>query len=164
MIRALSWVAGLTLIFAGVVASFAPADLLLGAGLSALLLAAARRFIWTTPGAPGRELGSRVVAFWPFAWAVAREVVVGTWEVALVVLHVRPLRAPGIVAVPIGERTPSGVAVAALTTTLSPGAVLIDVDEERGVMLLHVLDASDPDRVRADQQRFYERHQRRVFP
>jgi len=66
--------------------------------------------------------------------------------------------------VPIGERTTSGVAVSALTTTMSPGEVLVDIDWERGVMLIHVLDARDPDAVRARHLRFYERYQRRVFP
>ena len=79
-------------------------------------------------------------------------------------LHVRPLNHPGIVAVPIAERSPLGVAVSGLATTLSPGAFLVDVDWEQRVMLIHVLDASDPDEVRADHQRFYRRWQRHVFP
>jgi len=84
--------------------------------------------------------------------------------VALVVLGRRPLDCPGIVAIPIEERTPIGVAVAALAFTLSPGDVLIDVDEEEQVMLIHVLDASDPEAVRARHRNFYERWQRRAFP
>ena len=31
-------------------------------------------------------------------------------------------------------------------------------------MLFHVIDASDPDAVRAQLDRFYQRYQRRVFP
>jgi multisubunit Na+/H+ antiporter MnhE subunit len=42
--------------------------------------------------------------------------------------------------------------------------VFIDLDEAAGVMLLHVIDASDPEQVRAAHLRFYERYQRRVFP
>jgi multisubunit Na+/H+ antiporter MnhE subunit len=49
-------------------------------------------------------------------------------------------------------------------TTLSPGSVLVDIDWQRRDMLLHVIDASDPDAVRADLERFYDRYQRRVFP
>ncbi|CCF84740.1 Na+/H+ antiporter subunit E [Nitrolancea hollandica] len=48
--------------------------------------------------------------------------------------------------------------------TLAPGSVLVDVDWERGVMLFHLLDASDPDATRATVARFYERYQRAVFP
>jgi multisubunit Na+/H+ antiporter MnhE subunit len=68
------------------------------------------------------------------------------------------------VRIPIGLRSERGVAVSALTTTLSPGTVLIDVDAERRELLVHVIDATDPDEVRARAQRFYDRYQRNVFP
>jgi len=38
------------------------------------------------------------------------------------------------------------------------------VDERRRTMLFHVIDASDPDGVRASIDRLYQRYQRRVFP
>lgn len=153
----------LTLVYALVVGSFAPADLALGAAVSGVLLLALRKFVLPggarPPGIPGRLLG-----FFPFAAAVVRDVVVGTWEVALVVVHLRPVRRAGIVAIPIGERTQTGVAVAALVATLSPGEVLVDVDRGRGVMLMHVIDATDPGKIRRRHEEFYRRYQRRVFP
>jgi len=79
-----------------------------------------------------------------------------------VTLGARSQARPGIVAVPVGERTPRGVAVSALCATLSPGEVLVDVDEER--VLYHVINASDPDAIRERHERFYRRYQRRVFP
>lgn len=109
------------------------------------------------------SLGSRVLAFGPFLFATLRDVIVGTWEVALVVLGRRPA-VPGYIEIPIGSRTPTGVAVTALLVTLAPGSVLVDVDWERKMMLFHLLDASDPDATRATVARFYERYQRAVFP
>lgn len=152
----------LTLVYAMVLASFHPLDLLFGAALSGALLYVFRAFVFG--GAPDPLPGGlgRCAAFLPFAWAIARDVVKGTWEVALVVLHFRPLVSPGIVKVPIGERTPTGVAVSALVTTLSPGAFLIEANEE--FMLIHFLDAADPDAVREKQEDFYQRYQRKVFP
>ena len=70
----------------------------------------------------------------------------------------------GIVALPIGGRTETGVAVSALVATLSPGEVLVDVDRARGVMLVHVMDAADPEEVRRRHEEFYRRYQQRVFP
>jgi multisubunit Na+/H+ antiporter MnhE subunit len=32
------------------------------------------------------------------------------------------------------------------------------------MMLVHVIDASDPDQIRADMQALYDRYQRKVFP
>ena len=42
--------------------------------------------------------------------------------------------------------------------------LLVGVDEEKRVMLIHAIDAADPDAVRESQQEFYRRYQRRVFP
>jgi multisubunit Na+/H+ antiporter MnhE subunit len=162
----------LTLVYALVLGSFHPWDLALGAVASgALLLAAPGRVARGDASSSGgarsgrvRGLPARAAAFPALVAAVAWDVAVGTWEVALVTLGLRPQAKPGIVAVPVGERTPTGVAVSTLCATLSPGEVLVEVDEERNAILLHVIDASDPDAVRARLGRFYERYQRRVFP
>jgi multicomponent Na+:H+ antiporter subunit E len=154
----------LTLTYALVLGSFHAWDLAMGAIVSGALLYALRGFVFG--GRPERPNGSfrRLAAFVPFLFAILREVVVGTWEVALVTLHLRPIESPGIVAIPVGDRTPTGVAVSALATTLSPGTFLVDVDWERRAFLIHTIDASDPDAVRQHHQDFYERYQRAVFP
>ena len=156
--------AGLGSLYALTLASRDPIDLaagvLVGAVVLALLGTRLRRPVHDSP----LGLARRAVWFVPFAGAVCAGVLRGTWDVALRVLRVRPLHAPGIVRVPIGDRSERGVAVTSLATTLSPGSVLIDVDGERGDLLLHVIDASDPDAVRDEMQRFYDRYQRRVFP
>ena len=160
----------LTLVYALALGSFHPWDLLIGASLSAALLFASRRFVFGADDAtlrpvdPGLTLLGRVMAFMPFAVAVFREILVGNWEVTLVTLHLRPLVRPGIVAVPIGERTPTGVAVWAVVTGLPPGSFFVDVDRERGVVLIHVLDARDPEAFRRQQEDFYRRYQSKVFP
>ncbi|MDP8953194.1 MAG: Na+/H+ antiporter subunit E, partial [Actinomycetota bacterium] len=107
-------------------------------------------------------LARRCVAFFPFAGAVVQLVVAGTWEVALITLHLRPLARPGIVKVPVGERTPTWAAVTALVMTLSPGAFLVETNDE--FMLMHLIDATDPDAFRSECEDFYQRYQRKVFP
>lgn len=154
----------LVLVYVLVLASTDPWDIATGTALAGGLLWAARGFVFGGRPAPIAGLAARLVAFLPFAAATVWDILRGTWAVALVVLHLRPLRHPGIVAVPIGERTRLGVAVAALVMTLSPGEFLVDIDWGRGAMLLHVLDASDPEAVRAAHERFYQRYQRHVFP
>jgi multisubunit Na+/H+ antiporter MnhE subunit len=47
---------------------------------------------------------------------------------------------------------------------ISPDTVVVGLDETRGRMLLHVINARDPDAVIAAQLDGYERRQRRVFP
>lgn len=164
MRRTLLYVFLLVLVYAMALASFEPWDLAIGAILSGTLLFAFRGFLFRERPSDGRGILNRAVAFVPFAIVTVREIVIGTWEVALVTLHLRPLGCPGIVAVPIGDRTPAGIAVSALATTLTPGTLLVDVDWERGVMLIHTIDASDPEKVRREHQEFYRRYQRKVFP
>ena len=164
MTRYVAAIAGLTLAYALALGSFHPLDLLFGAGLSAALVFTSRRFVFGDGPDVRASLLRRVVAFVPFSLAVFREIVVGTWEVTLVTLHLLPLKRPGIVEVPVGERTPAGVAVWAVVTGLPPGSFFVDVDRERGVVLIHILDASDPEAFRRRQEDFYRRFQRGVFP
>lgn len=145
-------------------ASADPLDVLAAVAISVAVIAGLHRFLLAGPALGLREVAARAVRLPAFALVVLREIVVGTWQVALVVSGVRQLGQPGIVRIPIGERTPNGVAVTALAITLSPGELLVDVDWDRRVMLIHVIDASDPDAIRDRYERIYEHYQRRVFP
>ena len=164
MSRYLLSLTGLVAVYVLVLASADPWDVAIGTGFAGGLLWATRGFVFGAPPAPILDLAGRLVAVVPFLAATAWDIVRGTWAVALVVLGFRPLRQPGIVAVPIGERSRLGVAVSALVTTLSPGSFLVDVDWRQRAMLIHVLDATDPGAVRAAHERFYRRFQRRIFP
>jgi multisubunit Na+/H+ antiporter MnhE subunit len=154
----------LTLLYALVLGSADPWDLALGAALSAGLIITLGGFLFPEPERPRTGLLRRCAAFVPFVGVVLLNTARGTWDVALVILHLRPMRRPGIVAVPIGERTRLGVAVGALAETISPGSFLVDVDWERRLMFFHVLDAGDPEAFRRTQHDFYQRWQRHVFP
>ena len=170
MTRYVVAIVALTLVYALALASFHPWDLVIGACLSAALLFASRWFVFGVDGEGLRPVSrrlallGRVAAFVPFSAVVLRDIVVGTWEVSLVTLHLRPLVKPGIVAVPIGDRTPTGVAVWAVVTGLPPGSFFVDVDRERGVALIHIVDARDPEAFREQQEEFYRRYQSKVFP
>lgn len=164
MTRLLLSAVGLGLLYVLTLASSDPVDvvtgMLLGLVLTALL---ASRMRPAPEGPAGTPIG-RILWFPVFAAAVLADVIQGAWDVALRVMHLRRLERPGLVRIPIGERSERGIGVSALATTLSPGSVLIEIDRERGDLLLHVIDASDPDAVRDRHQRFYDRYQRRVFP
>jgi multisubunit Na+/H+ antiporter MnhE subunit len=151
-------------VYALTLASADPLDLVAGLLLGAVLLATLRERLPRGSREDGGSFAGRAVAFPLFVFGLLSDIARGTWDVTLRVVHLRPVDHPGIVRIPIGDRTRLGVAVSALATTLSPGSVFIDLDEAAGVMLLHVIDASDPDEVRAAHLRFYERYQRRVFP
>jgi multisubunit Na+/H+ antiporter MnhE subunit len=158
----------LVMVFALTLASFDPWDLAIGLVISVAVLQLFRPLLerqrLTQGGRPVPPPWRRIVGFPPFVLAVFWEVLLGTAQVALVVLHIRPIGKPGIVSVPIGDRSPIGIAVYGLATTLAPGTLLLDVDWRNHVMIVHVIDATDPDKFLAAQEHFYNRWQRHVFP
>lgn len=164
MRRSVSTVVLLAVIYLLTLASSDWVDLLFGVLFGTLLVAGLAGRLSGAPAGGRPPIMTRILGFPIFAGAVIADVLAGAWDVTLRVVGLRRLEAPGIVRVPIGDRSDRGVAISALATTLSPGTVFVDVDHERGDMLLHVIDASDPDAVRAQLQRFYDRYQRRVFP
>jgi multisubunit Na+/H+ antiporter MnhE subunit len=123
---------------------------------------------WTVPpqGAPGSAATvlRRALGVPALVLATTAEIARGTWQVLKLDVGLSSPELQGVIDVPIGVRTELGIAVSGLIAGLSPGAVLVEVDRARGVMCFHLVDASDPDRARADLQRFYERYQRKVFP
>ncbi|HEV2059391.1 MAG TPA: Na+/H+ antiporter subunit E [Solirubrobacteraceae bacterium] len=164
MMRLVTGAAGLGIVYVLTLASTDPVDLAVGVLLGALLIGLLGRRMRLTPVGHGLPVLSRILWFVVFVAVVLADVVRGAWDVALRVMHLRPIERPGVVRVPIGERSERGIAVSALASTLSPGSVLVDIDHAAGDLLLHVIDASDPDGVRDGLQRFYDRYQRRVFP
>jgi multicomponent Na+:H+ antiporter subunit E len=136
-----------------------------GDSLIALIVSASLLLLlgYRPTGQPASIMISRILAFWPFLLIALREIVVATWNVAVIVLGFR-LAEPGYVEVPVGERTPVGIVVTSWLTTLIPGSVLIDIEPERNVMIFHVFDASDPRAFVASLEHIYDRYQRRVFP
>lgn len=167
MIRAALVVLLLTVVFCLTLASFAPWDIVIGAILGSISLAVFHGAVPAIKGYPDDQLPSlpsRILNFIPFAGITIWEILIGSVRVAAIVVGLRKLEHPGIVAVPIGERSKFGVVVTGITTSLAPGSILLDVDWDRNMMLVHVIDASNPDQVRADMQDLYDRYQRKVFP
>lgn len=164
MTRLALTVLALVAIYLLVLASDDPYDVALGTLLAIAVLAGFRRLLLPDGIAPSPGLLGRIVRFPLFALVVVREITVGTWNVALVVIGARRVERPGIIAVPIGERTPLGVVVSSIAATLSPGEFLVEIDWEKDVYYMHVLDAGDPDAVRAHHEHLYQRFQKAVFP
>lgn len=134
-----------------VLSSLAPGDLLIG-GLLGLAVAMALR-PWIAH--PRRPLVQLVPAIAGLVKRTAAETVVGSWRAALFCLGKRA--SPGLVEIPRESRSTAEVAVWALSTTEAPDEFAVDVDEARGMLVVHVVDASDPVAVRARHARAHER-------
>ena len=163
MVRVLLTVAGLDLLYLIALERASLADAAAGAIFAGLFLWWFHRQVFPA-AAPRRSAAARVLASVPL-------IAVGVWRafasavsVARASVSRNPGRSAGFVEVPLGDRTRSGTAASALFDSLSPGSVTVEIDEERRVMVLHVMDAADEDAVRADRDRFYQRHQRHAVP
>ena len=149
---------GLMGIYLLVMTSAKPGDAVAGL-LLGLVLAVALR-----PRLPGRRPVTPTLAglfaLAPVVAPTALEMVVGSWRTARFCL--RGSGQPGFVEIPRGERSRHAVALWGVLTGEAPDEVPVDIDEKRNVLIVHLVDASDPDAVRARHRRAYERGQRKV--
>lgn len=123
--------------------------------LSSGLMYIFRRQITPKP-LPPSTLAIRLTLTFPIlVWYVFVDVLKGTYKIVMITLGLQPLAKPGIVKIPIGLHSPYGVGPVGFFVTLSPGSFLVDIDWEERVMLVHYIDASDPDAHRADAERYY---------
>ncbi len=156
MIGTLVRAAGLLAIYLLVLTSLQPGDIVIG-GAVALTITIGL-------GTTGRR-GSRSRAHWirglvGTALQTAGEVVVGSWRTIRFCLHGGGT--PGFVEVPRGSRSNHGVALWGVLTGAAPDEVPVEVDAKRGVLLVHLVDASDPAAVRERHRRSHERWHRDV--
>lgn len=154
----------LTAIYLLMLTSLNPWDIGAGVLLSAVLIVSFRSYLGVTRAAGRPPVAERLLWLAPYTLRAIWEVNVGTFRVAAMVLHLRPLAQAHFIEIPVDDYTENGLALNALITTLSPGSVLIDIDWSRRVMLLHVLDDAKPEEIRATYQDLYEKYQRHVLP
>ncbi|CAA9566163.1 MAG: hypothetical protein AVDCRST_MAG33-2076 [uncultured Thermomicrobiales bacterium] len=150
--------------YAAMIGSFDPWDLALAALVATGTVYGFRTHLLRGESPSTLVLLRRLVFLVPLILDVLWEIVRGTWQVLVFSLRLRPMEHPGIVAIPLGERTRFGATMSGFLTTISPGTFLVDIDWKARVMLIHAIDASDPDAVRLSHQVFYDRFQRHVFP
>jgi multisubunit Na+/H+ antiporter MnhE subunit len=120
--------------------------------------------VWLRP-AGGSASSPRPAALLAFGRALAQtaaEMVRGSWRTARFCL--RGDGSPGFVEIPRGGRSPQAVALWGVLTGEAPDEVPVDVDDERDVLIVHLVDAGDPDAVRERHRRAYERAHRKAVP
>ena len=152
----------LTAIYLLVLTSLHPGDILTGVVLSVLLVAAGRRIRPLGP-VVDEPLARRLAGVPALVGGTLVDLITSTWRTARWCLSARRTP-PGLVTVPIPASTPPSAAAWGVRVGLTPDTVVVELDEERGEMLFHVIDARDPDAVRVEQLHSYRRRQRRVFP
>ncbi len=115
-------------------------------------------------------------AFWPdaphlvrvdlalrFLLVFAVDIVTANWRVARQVIGPLCSLSPGFVEVPLDLRDPFVATLLASVVSLTPGTVAIDIDREGWILLVHALDAPDPQALANEIKQRYELPLREIF-
>lgn len=155
MILVLGLILASATVFALVVSDFSWENIVVAVTLSSILLVVFRKQVLPRQ-LPPNGLALHLIIYSPVLfWFLLIDILKGTWQIVTITLGVRPLVQPGIVKIPIGAHSPAGVGPVGFFVTLSPGTFLVDIDWEEKMMLVHSIDASDPDGVRKDAEKYY---------
>ncbi len=89
----------------------------------------------------------KIPALITYLYVLIKEIIKANIIVAKIVLQPKINIKPGIIAVPIDTRTDLGTTVIANTITLTPGTLTIDVSDDKSILYVHAIDATDPEGV-----------------
>jgi len=118
----------------------------------------------TQPFWPNRPTIKRPIKVIQYILLVLYDIVVANVVVAkIVVFKSNADRCPNWVTIPLDLRTPEAITTLAGTITMTPGTLTADVSDEGHALLVHCLDAPDPDAVRDDIKQRYERRLMEIF-
>ena len=113
------------------------------------------------PDRPGAVRPFRMIAY---CLLVMWDIIVANVQVAWIVLtKSNAAMKPNWVVIPLDLRQPEAISILAGTITLTPGTVSADLSDEGHSLLVHALDAPDPDAVRDDIKQRYERRLKEIF-
>lgn len=113
---------------------------------------------------PDRPQSLRVGKMLSYCILVMWDILIANVEVAWIVLTKRNANMrPAWVVIPLDLRSPEAITILAGTITLTPGTVSADLSNEGHSLLVHALDASNPDAVRDDIKNRYERRLKEIF-
>lgn len=120
--------------------------------------------ILTAPYWPDRPVLRNPVRLIAYVLIVIWDILVANVQVARIVLFKsNSAMRPNWVTIPLDLRTPEAIAILAGTITLTPGTVSSDLSDQGHVLLVHALDAPDPDAVRDQIKDRYERRLKEIF-
>lgn len=135
----------------------------LGAAVFGLILGIAIP-LFTAAYWPNRPKLKNAPMIVEYALVVLWDIVVANVVVAWTILFVRnrDLHSTWVV-IPLELHTPEAITVLAGTITMTPGTVSCDMSTDGGSLLVHCLNAGNPDAVRDEIKQRYERRLKEIF-
>lgn len=148
----------LTLSWLFLAASWTLNSLLFGLGLGLFI-----PFV-TRPYWPNRPRLRNPLMIAEYIAVVLWDIVIANVIVARIVLFKRNEdRRPNWVTVPLDLKTPEAITMLAGTITMTPGTLTAEVSSQGHALLVHCLDAPDPEAVRDEIKNSYERRLMEIF-
>jgi multicomponent K+:H+ antiporter subunit E len=113
---------------------------------------------------PDRPQGFRAGKMLSYCLIVIYDIIVANIQVAWIILTKSNAQLrPAWVEVPLDLRTPEAITLLAGTITLTPGTVSADLSNEGRSLLVHALDAPDPQAVCDEIKQRYEARLKEIF-
>jgi multicomponent K+:H+ antiporter subunit E len=113
---------------------------------------------------PDRPDEMRLIPMLKYIVLVIWDIMVANVQVAWIVLaKSNDQMKPNWVIIPLELKSPEAITILAGTITLTPGTVSVDLSNEGHSLLVHALDAEDPDAVRDEIKERYERRLLEIF-
>jgi multicomponent K+:H+ antiporter subunit E len=118
----------------------------------------------TRPFWPDRPIVRAPLTVIEYGLVVLWDICVANVQVAYLILFKRPEELHSrFVVVPLDTRVPEAIVTLAGTITMTPGTVSCDVSADGRALLVHALDAPDPDELVSTIKNRYERRLREIF-
>ena len=113
---------------------------------------------------PDRPVLKKPMNIIGYVLIVMYDIVKSNIDVALIVLFKsNAARSPAWITVPLDLKSPEAITVLAGTITMTPGTVTADLSSEGHALLVHCLDAPDPQAVCQDIKDRYESRLKEIF-
>ena len=118
----------------------------------------------TQPYWPARPRISRPFKVIEYVFVVLADIIQANIVVARIVLF-KPndQRQPNWITIPLDLKTPEAITALAGTITMTPGTLSADVSDDGHTLLVHCLDAPNPEAVRDEIKQRYERRLMEIF-
>ena len=98
-----------------------------------------------------------------FAMIYFWEIIISTWQLAFTLLRPKLDINPRFIEVPLDLKQELPRFLFACLISMTPGTMSVGLDADRGILLVHALNASDPEAAVRDMKKTFEQPLIRIF-
>ena len=162
--KAFWWQAGLlAIVWALIYGEINVRQLVVGFLFSAIFLSLFRDYYDTAKRSAPTRVAKRAWYVLIYLFIFFKDLLFANIDVTARILRPRLHIHPGIVAVHIPTGSDLETTLVGNSITLTPGELVMDIDQEKRIFYIHCIDARKPDAIRAERLACLEKYQARIF-